>query len=235
MDKIKVLFVEDEPSLRMVICETLTIEGFTVITASDGIMGLEIFSTENIDVVVADIMMPNLDGLEMVTRMRQRNSTIPILFLTAKSSVDNVVEGFVAGADDYLRKPFSMKELIIRIRALYSRSNAARLRNDTPDIVKIGAYSFDPVSQYLQIDGHISTLSSRESEILNMLVEHINDVVTATHLMKSLWGDDNYYISNRLQVFITRLRQHLKMDPSVRIVNARGIGYKLVVDIPTSR
>lgn len=155
MDKIKVLFVEDEPSLRMVICETLTIEGFTVITASDGIMGLEIFSTENIDVVVADIMMPNLDGLEMVTRMRQRNSTIPILFLTAKSSVDNVVEGFLAGADDYLRKPFSMKELIIRIRALYSRSNAARLRNDTPDIIKIGAYSFDPVSQYLQIDGHI--------------------------------------------------------------------------------
>ena len=127
MDKIKVLFVEDEPSLRMVICETLTIEGFTVITASDGIMGLEIFSTENIDVVVADIMMPNLDGLEMVTRMRQRNSTIPILFLTAKSSVDNVVEGFLAGADDYLRKPFSMKELIIRIRALYSRSNAARI------------------------------------------------------------------------------------------------------------
>ncbi len=234
MDQIKVLLVEDDPSLRMVICETLTIEGFTVRTAHNGIAGLESFSAENPDVVVADIMMPRLDGLEMVDRIRQRNRTVPILFLTAKSSVDSVVEGFKAGADDYLRKPFSMKELIVRIRALYTRAHTydSHSRKDSSNILKIGSYSFDPVSQFLQFGGHIDTLSSKESEILNILVEHINDVVAATHIMQSLWGDDNQYITNSLQVFITRLRQRLKKDSSVRIVNARGIGYKLVVDIP---
>lgn len=232
MNSIKILLVEDDPALRMVICETLSIEGFNVRTAQDGVAGLRIFTYEKIDVIVADIMMPRLDGLEMVARIRQRNSIVPILFLTAKSSVDNVVEGFNAGADDYLRKPFSMKELIVRIRALYARSNAASLRNDLPNTIKIGAYSFDPISQYLQIGEHTDALSSKESEILNILVENINDVVTATYIMKKLWGDDNYYIANSLQVFITRLRQRLKEDSSVRIVNARGVGYKLVVDIP---
>ncbi len=232
MNPIKVLFVEDDPALRMVVCETLTIEGFTVLTAQDGISGLEIFFNEDVDVIVADIMMPHLDGIDMVTRIRQRNRMIPILFLTAKSSVDNVVEGFHAGADDYLRKPFSMKELIVRIQALYARSNAMQLRFDTSEIIKIGSFSFDPISQFLEIDGHNDILSSKESEILNILVENLNGVVTANHIMKSLWGDDSYYITNSLQVFITRLRQRLKKDPTVRIVNARGIGYKLVVDMP---
>lgn len=142
------------------------------------------------------------------------------------------MEGFHAGADDYLRKPFSMKELIVRIQALYARSNAMQLRFDTSEIIKIGSFSFDPISQFLEIDGHKDILSSKESEILNILVENLNGVVTANHIMKSLWGDDSYYITNSLQVFITRLRQRLKKDPTVRIVNARGIGYKLVVDMP---
>lgn len=231
MDSIKILFVEDDPSLSMVVCETLMFEGFTVLTAQDGISGLEIFSTENIDVVVADIMMPNLDGLEMVARIRHHNRTVPILFLTAKSSVDSVVEGFHAGADDYIRKPFSMKELIVRIRALYARANISGTRRNLGNVIRLGAYCFDPVSQYLQIGGYTYTLSSKESEILNLLVEHINDTVTKSQIMTSLWKDDSTYINNSLQVFITRLRQRLKDDPSVRIVNTRGIGYKLIVDI----
>lgn len=232
MDEIKVLFVEDDRALRMVISETLMMEGFTVLEASDGIAGLEIFSTEKVDVVVADIMMPHLDGLDMVARMRLRDRMVPILFLTAKSSADSVVEGFNAGADDYLRKPFSMKELIVRIRALYARANASGFRKDVSDNIKIGSFLFDPVSQHLQKGNQMDVLSSRESEILHILVENINNVVTTTHIMKSLWGDDSYYITKSLQVFITRLRRRLKGDPSVRIVNARGIGYKLVVDIP---
>ena len=234
MNPIRILFVEDDPALRMVVCETLAFEGFSVFTAQDGISGLKVFSTENIDVVVADIMMPRLDGLEMVSRMRQRNHTIPILFLTAKSSVDSVVEGFQAGADDYIRKPFSMKELIVRIRALYTRGYNSRSSKDLSNIIKIGSFSFDPISQYLKFKDNICTLSSRESEILNLLVNHINEVVPTTHIMKSLWGDDSCSVNNSLLVFITRLRQRLKDDPSVRIVNARGIGYKLTVDIPDS-
>lgn len=184
----KVLFVEDDPALRMVVCETLTIEGFAVLAAEDGIAGLKIFSEESVDVVVADIMMPRLDGLEMVARMRQRNRMVSILFLTSKSSVDSVVEGFHAGADDYLRKPFSMKELIVRIRALCARADALRPRKGLANHIKIGSYSFDPVSQYLCLGGHTEVLSSRESEILGILVEHINEVVASTQIMMSLWG-----------------------------------------------
>lgn len=231
MDSIKILFVEDDPSLRMVVCETLELEGFTVLTAQDGNAGLEIFLTEDIDVIVADIMMPHLDGLEMVARIRHHNPTVPILFLTAKTSLDSVVEGFNAGADDYIRKPFSMKELIVRIRALYARSNISGTRKKLSNIIRLGAFCFDPVSQYLKIGGHTYTLSSKESEILNILVEHINETVTKTHIMTSLWKDDSCYVNNSLQVFITRLRQRLKEDSSVRIVNTRGIGYKLIVDI----
>lgn len=232
MNHIRILLAEDDPSLRMVICETLELEGFSVFTAQDGIAGLKIFSTEKIDVVVADIMMPHLDGLEMVTRIRHHNDTVPILFLTAKSSADSVVEGFHAGADDYIRKPFSMKELIVRIRALYARANNSGTCRMLGNVIRLGAYCFDPVSQYLQIGAHTYALSLTECEILNLLVEHINDVVSKTHIMKSLWGDDNCSVNNSLQVFITRLRQRLKEDSSVRIVNARGVGYKLTVDIP---
>ena len=231
MDKIRVLFVEDDQALRMVISETLSMEGFTVLDASDGIAGLEIFSTEKVDVVVADIMMPHLDGLDMVARMRLRDRTVPILFLTAKSSVDSVIEGFRAGADDYIRKPFSMKELIVRIRALYTRANASESRKKMGQAIRLGSYSFDPVSQYLQIRENTYSLSSKESEILKILVEHINETVSKTYIMRRLWEDDSYYVNNSLQVFITRLRQRLKEDPSVRIVNTRGIGYKLIVDI----
>ncbi len=232
MNAIRLLFVEDDPALRMVVCETLEFEGFHVFQADDGVSGLEIFYNENIDVVVADIMMPNLDGLEMVTRMRQRNRLIPIIFLTAKSSVESVVEGFNVGADDYLRKPFSMRELIVRIRALYARVGNSRPTSDFSNIIRVGSFLFDPVSQFLRFKDDIESLSSKENEILSLLVENINDVVTTSHIMKTLWGDDSISVNNSLQVFMTRLRQRLKRDPSVRIVNARGIGYKLTIDMP---
>lgn len=235
MDKIKTLLVEDDPALRMVIGETLEMEGFTCVCAHDGLSGLERFSNEDFDVVVADIMMPRLDGLEMVSRMRQRDKAIPILFLTAKSAVDDVVEGFEVGGDDYLRKPFSMKELIVRIKALYARANLNRPIKETRNNIAIGAYLFDPVSQHLQFGIQTEILSSKESELLHMLARNLNEIVSSTEIMKTLWEDDSYYIANSLQVFITRLRQRLKDDPSVRIVNARGIGYKLVVDYPKKR
>lgn len=226
--------IEDDPALQMVVRETLEIEGFTCICANDGLDGLEKFFKEQFDVVVADIMMPKLDGLEMVSRMRQRDTSIPIIFLTAKSSVDDVVEGFESGANDYLRKPFSMRELIVRVRALYERSNLLKPLHDTRsnNNIRIGAYSFDPVSQLLQFGIQTEELSAKESELLALLSRSINKVVPSLEIMQSLWGDDSYYVANSLQVFITRLRQRLKEDPSIRIVNARGVGYKLVIDYP---
>lgn len=236
MKTIKILLVEDDPSLRMVIGETLELEGFRCVMAEDGLDGLKKFSEEVFDVVIADIMMPNIDGLDMVVRMRQRNKIVPILFLTAKSSVDDVVEGFNAGADDYLRKPFSMKELIARINSLYSRvyGQARRGNNDSSNLIKIGNYSFDPISQLIYFEGNAKTLSSRESEILRMLAEQVNETVSSEEIMMTLWGDNSLYVANSLQGFITRLRRVLKDDPSVRIVNARSLGYKLVIDLPDS-
>lgn len=234
MIKEKILLVEDDPSLRMVLQETLEIEGFECICAENGAEGLQKLTNCNADVVIADIMMPTLDGLEMVKRMRQRDRMTPVLFLTAKSSVENVIEGFKAGADDYLRKPFSMRELIVRIHALIARR---RLSDHGPSknqvhLIPIGSYTFDPVSQYLSFGIQTDKLSSKESEILNTLCENVNEVVSAVQIMKRVWDDDSPYVANSLQVFITRLRQRLKDDPSVRIINARGIGYKLVIDIP---
>lgn len=234
MEKIRILLIEDDPALRMVIGETLEIEGFTCVCAQDGLDGLEKFSNDEFDVVVADIMMPRLDGLEMVSRMRQRDTLIPIIFLTAKSSVDDVVAGFEIGGNDYLRKPFSMRELIVRIKALYERSNLNKPARElqSNNNIRIGAYSFNSVSQLLQFGIQTEELSAKESELLAVLAASFNKVVPSAEIMKSLWGDDSYYVANSLQVFITRLRQRLKNDPSIRIVNARGIGYKLVVDYP---
>lgn len=234
MEKIRILLIEDDPALRMVIGETLEIEGFTCVCAQDGLDGLEKFSNDEFDVVVADIMMPRLDGLEMVSRMRQRDTLIPIIFLTAKSSVDDVVAGFEMGGNDYLRKPFSMRELIVRIKALYERSNLNKPARElqSNNNIRIGAYSFNSVSQLLQFGIQTEELSAKESELLAVLAASFNKVVPSAEIMKSLWGDDSYYVANSLQVFITRLRQRLKDDPSIRIVNARGIGYKLVVDYP---
>lgn len=236
-DRIRVLLVEDDPSLRVVICETLEIEGFSCSEAQNGIDGLKKFYEQEFDVIIADIMMPQLDGIEMVTRIRLRDKTIPILFLTAKSSVDDVIEGFSAGADDYLRKPFSIKELIVRVKALYSRANEHRkdIKSKDSNIIPIGAYLFDPISQFLYHDNDMEQLSSRENEILRLLATKMNETVLSSDIMKIIWGDYSVYVSNSLQVFITRLRRRLKKDSTVRIVNARGIGYKLVIDIPDEK
>lgn len=182
-------------------------------------------------------MMPHLDGLEMVGRIRLRNKAIPILFLTAKSSVDNVIEGFNAGADDYLRKPFSIKELIVRVKSLYSRANELKknVTHIATNLIPIGAYSFDSVSQCLYYNNNMEKLSSRENEILLMLAAQMNKTVSSSDIMNRLWGDDSIYVANSLQVFITRLRRRLKNDSTVRIINARGIGYKLVIDIPDEK
>lgn len=233
-NNVKILLVEDDPSLRMIICETLEIEGFKCICAEDGLEGLKKFSEEEFDVLIADIMMPHIDGLEMVARIRQRNKTLPILFLTAKSSVENVLEGFNAGADDYLRKPFSIKELIVRVKSLYSRAYGQKdnITNKANNLISIGSYMFDPISQCLYHNNDIESLSSKESEILHILANQMNETVASSYIMKTLWGDDSLYVANSLQVFITRLRRRLKKDPSVRIVNARGVGYRMVIDIP---
>ena len=225
MKKIHVLLVEDERTLSMIIKDTLEEQGFRISTAFNGEEGLRMFFAEHPEVVVADVMMPRMDGFEMVRRIRQTDRTTPVLFLTARSGIKDVVEGFELGANDYLKKPFSMQELIIRIKALLHK---AFVQKEQTNIFELGNYFFHAVSQQLTYAGISQELSHRESEILRRLCEHRNEVVSTQSILLELWGDDSFFNSRSLHVFITKLRHKLAKDERLRIVNVRGIGYKLL-------
>ena len=230
MKKINVLLVEDEQTLAMIIKDTLESQDFIIHTAGDGEEGLRLFFELHPDVLVADVMMPRMDGFEMVRRMRQTDKQTPVLFLTARSAVNDVVDGFKLGANDYLRKPFGMQELIVRIQALAGR--VCTLNETSPcesTEYEIGSYHFNPTTQTLSYQQQVQELSHRESEILRHLCQNRNAVVNTQDLLLELWGDDSYFNTRSLHVFITKLRHKLSLDEHIRIINVRGIGYKLIV------
>lgn len=227
--EITVLLVEDELTLAMIIKDTLEENGFSIHTAADGEEGLRLFFELRPDVLVADVMMPKMDGFEMVRRIRQMDKQTPVLFLTARSAINDVVEGFELGANDYLKKPFGMQELIIRIKALMGKAFLFTEEKVANQRFEIGSYLFDPVTQTLLQAGATQALSHRESEILKRLCENRNQVVNTKDVLLELWGDDSFFNSRSLHVFITKLRHKLSQDEQIRIVNVRGIGYKLIV------
>lgn len=228
--KISVLLAEDEQTLAMIIKDTLDAQDFNITPAADGEEALRLFLARKPDVLVADVMMPHMDGFELVRRIRHIDSHTPVLFLTARSSVEDVVKGFELGANDYLKKPFGMQELIVRLRALMGR--AARYRPEDRPVpsptIGISRYRLDAVRQQLLFAGQTVPLSHRETELLRMLAERRNDVVETQDILLKLWGDDSFFNARSLQVFITKLRHKLAKDDSIRIVNVRGIGYKLL-------
>lgn len=231
MDKIKILLVEDEQTLAMIIKDTLEGQDFIIHTAYDGEEGLRMFFDLHPDVLVADVMMPRMDGFEMVRRIRQTNKATPVLFLTARSAINDVVEGFELGANDYLKKPFGMQELIIRIKALMGKAFILQEESScTKETFEIGRYYFNSTTQSLSYDGIEQELSHRESEILKRLCKNRNQVVNTQDILLELWGDDSFFNSRSLHVFITKLRHKLAKDESIRIINIRGIGYKLIAD-----
>ena len=219
-DKIKILLVEDEQMLSEILSDTLSDRGFDVHLAYDGIQALEAAGKEVFDVIVSDIMMPNLDGFSLAKRLRNEGCRTPLLFLTA---TEDVVKGFEIGGNDFLRKPFAIDELIVRVRALAGRSDSTTQEN----IYTIGRYAFDPATKILSIDGRETTLAAREVAVLVRLCRKNGSVVDASEILKELWGDDNYFNLRSLNVYISRLRHYLDGDPSVEIENVRGIGYKL--------
>lgn len=228
--KIHILLAEDERTLAMIIKDTLDGQGFDVTVADDGEQALTLYRANKPDVLVADVMMPRMDGYELVRRIRKSDRQTPVIFLTARSAVGDVVHGFEMGANDYLKKPFGMQELIVRIKALLGRACTV-----TPQAVEatrfiIGQYLFDAVIQRLT---HVPTgtkaeLSYRESEILRHLCLAPNEVVTSQSLLLNIWKDDSFFNNKSLHVFITKLRHRLSQDESLRIANVRGIGYKLI-------
>lgn len=227
MKKIKVLLVEDEQTLAMIIKDTLTDEGFDIITAENGVEGLKLFAEIDPDILVADVMMPELDGFEMVNKIRQADKSTPILFLTARSAIKDVVDGFELGANDYLKKPFNMQELIVRIKALVGRVQMNSEKTNEAEFV-IGSYIFNSTTQILSFAGDSDELSHRESELLKLLCINRNNVVETQSILLKLWGDDSFFNTKSLHVFITKLRHKLHKDENIKIVNVRAIGYKLV-------
>ena len=228
-NKITVLLVEDEQSPALIINDTLPEHHFIIHPAHDGEEGLSLFFELHPDVLVADVMMPKMDGFEMIRRIRQTDKQTPVLFLTARSAINDVVEGFELGANDYLKKPFGIQELIIRIKALMGKAFLFT-ENKVANHFEIGSYLFDPVAQTLLHAGTRQELSHRESEILKRLCENRNQVVNTQDVLLELWGDDSFFNSRSLHVFITKLRHKLSQDEQIRIVNVRGIGYKLIVN-----
>lgn len=225
--KIRVLLVEDEQTLADIIADTLSEKDFTVTVAYNGIEGLRAFDRERPQVVVTDIMMPGMDGLSLVAELRRRDPSVPILFLSARSAAEDVVRGFEAGGNDYLRKPFAMSELIVRLRALAGRHAAAEAAV-RPAPLAVGRFLFDAGQQRLTLGERVFELSARESALLAMLCERRGEVVPTQLILQRIWGDDSFFNARSLHVFVTRLRHRLASDPDIRLVNARGVGYKLL-------
>lgn len=222
----KILFVEDEADLTLIVADTLRGQGYEVVTAADGIAGLDKFRSEGAEVVVADVMMPKMDGFSMAKEIRKSSPTVPLLFLTAKSTIDDVEEGFEIGANDYLKKPFELRELIVRIKALLRRYNA----NRGEDIkISLGSYIFNVSTQMLSLGERSMELSHFEAKILELLVANIGKTVDASDLMIAVWQRDEPSNRNSLHGYIHKLRRALRQDPSISIINQRGFGYMLVI------
>ncbi len=221
----RILLVEDEKNLVRIILDTLVQEGFEIEVAYNGNEGLLKFHEIRPHIIVTDIMMPRMDGFEMVKRIRETDRNTPILFLSARSETDDVVTGFELGCNDYLKKPFGIAELIVRIKALV---NKPRVERQCKNFYTLGQYMFNPIAQTLSYQGVLSDLSHRESEILRHLCENREQVVHTQSILLELWGDDSFFNTRSLHVFITKLRHKLAKDKNIRIVNVRGIGYKLI-------
>ena len=222
----KILFVEDEEDLTLIVADTLRGQGYEVITAADGVAGLDRFKSEGADVVVADVMMPKMDGFSMAKEIRKLSPTVPLLFLTAKSTIDDIEEGFEIGANDYLKKPFELRELIVRIKALLRRYGTDR----GEDIkFSLGSYIFNVSTQTLSLDGQSVELSHFEAKILERLATNIGKTVDASELMIAVWQRDEPSNRNSLHGYIHKLRRALRKDPSISIINQRGFGYMLTI------
>lgn len=226
-NKKQILIVEDEVTLAMIIQDALEAEGYETIIANDGLRGIDSYYKYHPDLIIADIMMPEIDGFEMISRIRKEDKETPVLFLSARSSTDDIVSGFELGANDYVRKPFSLRELIVRTKALLSKSKA---EEEKAGFYEIGLYTFYPKTQTLLIAGESNTLSFKESEILKRLCENETRPIYSKDILLNLWGDDSFYNARSLHVFITKLRHKLEKDPRIKILNVRGIGYKLICE-----
>lgn len=227
-NKLKILLAEDDPNLGMLLQEYLIAKNYEVELAKDGNEGLDMFlSGENFDMCLLDVMMPKKDGFSLAKEIRLKDPDIPVIFLTAKSMKEDTIQGFKSGADDYITKPFSIEELLMRIAAIFRRVNKQEPES-APESYTIGAYIFNTVNLKLTLKESSTKLTTKESELLKLFCQNQNKPVSRSFALKLIWGDDSYFNARSMDVYITKLRKHLKEDENIKILNLHGEGFKLI-------
>ena len=225
-EKLRILLCEDDENLGMLLREYLQAKGYIAELCTDGEAGYEAFLKNKFDICVLDVMMPKKDGFTLAQDIRETNVEIPIIFLTAKTMKEDILEGFKIGADDYISKPFSMEELVFRIEAILRRVRGKK--NNESTVYTIGKFTFDTQKQLLTIEGKSKKLTTKENELLSLLCLHAHDILQRDFALKTIWIDDNYFNARSMDVYITKLRKLLKQDKDVEIINIHGKGYKLI-------
>jgi two-component system, OmpR family, response regulator len=228
-EKLKILLVEDDTNLGTLLREYLEAKGYSTTLAVNGKQGFDLFTKDKYSLCILDVMMPVKDGYTLAKEIRVIDANVPIVFLTAKSMKEDTIEGFNAGADDYITKPFSMEELLVRIKAILRRTEIKVNANDLQSEFKIGKYKFDYQHQTLDIKGVQQKLTTKEADLLKLLCLHANDILDRNFALKAIWNDDNYFNGRSMDVYIAKLRKYLKDDPTVEIINVHGKGFKLLM------
>jgi DNA-binding response OmpR family regulator len=229
-EKTNILLVEDDANLGSLLQEYLSAKGYNTKLATNGKEGFDLFCKQDFDLCLLDVMMPVKDGLTLAKEIRVNNKVVPIIFLTAKSMKEDTLEGFNAGADDYITKPFSMEELLVRIQAVLRRSSKQLSGNTEQAEFGVGAYKFNSDKQLLDYNGTTQKLTTKEAALLRLLCIHKNDILDRNFALKSIWHDDNYFNGRSMDVYIAKLRKYLKDDNKVEIINIHGKGFKLLVN-----
>ena len=225
-DNIKIMLCEDDENLGMLLREYLQAKGFSAELYPDGEAGYRAFMKQKYDICILDVMMPKKDGFTLAQEIRQANADVPIIFLTAKQLKEDILEGFKIGADDYITKPFSMEELVFRVEAILRRVRGKK--NKESSVYRVGNFTFDTQKQLLTIGDKQTKLTTKENELLALLCSHANEILQRDFALKTIWIDDNYFNARSMDVYITKLRKHLKYDDQIEIINIHGKGYKLI-------
>jgi DNA-binding response OmpR family regulator len=226
----KLLLVEDDEALRFIVKDNLEQNNYKVEIAEDGEIALKLFAQNNFDLIILDVMLPKVDGFQVAETIRKTNEQVPIIFLTARSMTEDKITGLTIGGDDYIPKPFSMEELLLKIRIFLKRSQSQPVSNNTvSNLMQIGEFIFNSEELTLSIDGNARTLTFKEAELISFFSENPNKVLSRNDILLKVWGSDDYFLGRSLDVFISRLRKYFKADTNIKIANLHGIGFRFTI------
>jgi DNA-binding response OmpR family regulator len=226
----KILLVEDDDALRFIVKDNLEQHHYQVEAAENGEIALQLFAQNEFDLIILDVMLPKVDGFQVAKTVRNKNEQIPIIFLTARSMTEDKITGLTLGGDDYIPKPFSMEELLLKIKIFLKRSQAHPVSNSgISKAISIGKFQFFPDDLILTLDGTQRNLTLKESELIRYFALNANKVLSRNEILEKIWGNDDYFLGRSLDVFISRLRKYFEPDPNIKITNLHGIGFRFSV------